>query len=91
MIWLPSESRIVSIAPDDAWRPYMTTFCVHLPVVGVDVLPPVPMSVPPVIEKVFWSQSKPSSGSRVPDDTMTPPDMVIVPLESIPSLSVAYA
>lgn len=35
-------------------------------VVGVLVLPPVPMMIPPVIVKVFWSQSNPSSGMVVP-------------------------
>ena len=55
---------------------------------GVLESPPNDMMVPPVIVKVFWSQSMPPSGDVVPKAYMVPPLTVIVPLESMASLLV---
>src|SRR5574344_199077 len=71
------------------WLPLkITLYCVHELSVGLLVLPPSPTKHPPVIENVFWSQSKPSSGVFDPIETITPPVIAIEPFESIPSLVV---
>ena len=58
--------------------------------VGLLVAPPVPTIIPPLMTNLFWSQSKPSSGELEPELKAIPPLIVIVPLESIPSLFVAW-
>jgi hypothetical protein len=48
------------------------------------------MTVPPLILKLLLlSTSMPHSGDDVPQPITKPPDMVSVPLESIPSLFTA--
>ena len=69
----------------------MRARCVHTEAVGVEVAPPIPTMMPPVILKVFWSQSKPSSGLWEPMAMVRPPVTVMVPLASMPSLLVACA
>ncbi len=71
--------------------PKMATGCVQTFCVGVEVVPPMPIIVPPVTVKVFSSQSKPASGVVVPQAITTPPLTVSVELESMPSLLVPIA
>lgn len=64
----------------------MTAAWVEAEAIGELVLPPVPITAPPVIIKVFRSQSIPASGCPLPEALTTPPLIASVPFESIPSL-----
>ena len=66
--------------------PYNTERWVQLLAVGVLDAPPTPITIPPLIEKLFWSQSIPSSGVVVPEHIVRPPVNESVPFESIASL-----
>ena len=52
---------------------------------------PIPTKVPPVILKVYQSQSKAHSGVVAVSATIVPPEIVSVPFESIASLLLEYA
>ena len=91
-MFVPSALARVRYCPAEMLLPPNTmTGCEVALVVGVEVVPPMPISVPPVTANVFSSQSKPPSGTVVPLAMTTPPLMVSVALESMPSLLVPMA
>lgn len=79
------ESNKEKYTPADTLPVYNKQGWLQEDVVGVEQSPPSPTIVPPVMLKRLWSQSKAPSGVSVPEQTIVPPLMFSVPLESIAS------